>query len=287
MSTRSRLRWIPFVASAAIFRHRKDMTLLATVVGNRTKKRLIRALALTLLLTLPSSLAVRGSDQAQARAANTPVHGGVLTQGFKDDLATLDPAIGYDWNNWPAEKMVFDGLLDYDQGTTLLPRIAAAMPTVSNGGRTYTFTLRKGVHFQNGRELVADDVAYSINRVLNPKVKSPGQSFFLRVSGAQDVANGKTATASGINVRGRYAIQFTLIAPDTTFLNVMAMNFAFIVPKEVVAKEGSGFGHAPVGTGPFILKQWIAGQKLVFVRNPNYFYQGLPYLNGVTFLIEI
>jgi len=262
--------------------------MMVSVFGQRAKARLARALALIVVLTLPASLATaHGSALAQHPAANAPVYGGVLTQGFKDDLATLDPAIGYDWNNWPAEKMVFDGLLDYDEGTTIEPRLAASMPVVSNGGRTYTFTLRKGVDFQNGREVTADDVAYSINRVLNPATKSPGQGFFLDIAGAQDVANGKAATASGIKVLGRYSVQFTLTQPDTTFLNVMAMNFAYIVPKEVVAKEGSGFGHAPVGTGPFILKQWVAGQKLVFVRNPHYFYEGLPYLDGVTFLIGL
>jgi peptide/nickel transport system substrate-binding protein len=67
----------------------------------------------------------------------------------------------------------------------------------------------------------------------------------------------------------------------------MAMNFAYIVPKEVVAKEGANFAHAPVGTGPFMLKQWVPGQKIVFVRNPHYFLSGLPYLDGVTFLIGL
>jgi ABC-type transport system substrate-binding protein len=101
------------------------------------------------------------------------------------------------------------------------------------------------------------------------------------------VANGKAKTASGIQVLGRYTIRFTLTQPDVTFLNVMAMNFAYLVPKEVVAAEGANFGHKPLGTGPFILKQWIPGQKIVFVRNPHYFLQGVPYLDGVTLLIGL
>jgi ABC-type transport system substrate-binding protein len=222
-----------------------------------------------------------------ARASQAPVHGGVLTQGFQNDLATLDPAIGYDWNNWPAEKMVFDGLLDYNSGTTIVPRVAASMPAISDGGRIYTFQLRHDVHFQNGRLLNASDVAYTINRVLDPATKSPGASFFLNIVGAQAVVNGKAKTATGIKVLGRFAIRFTLTQADVTFLNVMAMNFAYIVPKEVVQKEGSSFGHKPVGTGPFILKQWTPGQKIVFVRNPRYFIKGMPYLNGVTFLIGL
>ena len=245
------------------------------------------ALCAALLTLVVAPWGAAAQSYSAVRAADTPVHGGVLTQGFKDDLATLDPAIGYDWDNWPAEKMVFDGLLDYNEGTTIVPRIAARMPTIGNGGRTYTFTLRRGVRFQNGREVTADDVAYTINRVLAPETKSPGQSFFLLIQGAQDVANGKAKTASGIQVLGRYTIRFTLTQPDVTFLNVMAMNFAYIVPKEVVAAEGANFGHKPLGTGPFILKQWIPGQKIVFVRNPHYFLQGVPYLDGVTLLIGL
>ena len=183
--------------------------------------------------------------------------------------------------------MVFDGLLDYNEGTDLEPRLAAKMPTISGGGKVYTFTLRHGVHFTNGREFVAADVAYTINRVLNPQTKSPGASFFRSIKGAAAVMNGKAKTARGIQVVNKYTIRFTLAQPDVTFLNVMAMNFAYIVPKEVVQKEGAGFGHKPVGTGPFMLKQWVLGQKLVFVRNPHYFMTGMPKLDGVTFLIGL
>jgi ABC-type transport system substrate-binding protein len=238
------------------------------------------------VLLLSSATAMKGIAASRTTAL---LHKslGVLTQGFKNDLATLDPAIGYDYNNWPAEKMVFDGLLDYNEGTDLQPRLAAKMPAISGGGKVYTFTLRHGVHFTNGRELVASDVAYTINRVLNPQTKSPGASFYGSIKGAAAVMSGKAKSAPGIQVVNKYTIRFVLSRPDVTFLNEMAMNFAYIVPKEVVQKEGSAFGHKPVGTGPFILKQWILGQKLVFVRNKSYFMPGVPKLDGVTFLIGL
>ena len=116
----------------------------------------------------------------------------------------------------------------------------------------------------------------------------PGsRSFFGSIAGAQAVMNGKAKTASGIKALNKYTIRFTLSHPDVTFLNVMAMNFAYIVPKEVVKKEGAQFGHKPVGTGPFTLQQWVAGQKLVFKRNPHYFLKGVPKLAGITFLIGL
>ena len=243
--------------------------------------------AFGLVLLLSGATAAKSLAASRANATHQHRSLGVLTQGFKNDLATLDPAIGYDYNNWPAEKMVFDGLLDYNEGTDLQPRLAAKMPAISGGGKVYTFTLRRGVHFTNGRELVASDVAYTINRVLNPQTKSPGASFYGSISGAPAVMNGKAKTANGIKVLNKYSIRFVLSRPDVTFLNEMAMNFAYIVPKEVVQKEGAAFGHKPVGTGPFILKQWTLGQRLVFVRNKHYFMAGMPKLDGVTFLIGL
>ncbi len=224
---------------------------------------------------------------AQTNEEVTPQKGGAIIVAYKDDLATLDPAIAYDWTNWPAVKMVFDGLLDYDAATNLLPRLAAEMPTVSDDGSVYTFKLRQGVKFQNGRELTADDVVYTMNRVLDPETASPGAGFYLGIMGAQDFMDGKTETVEGIKALDDYTVQFTLSQPDVTFANKMALNFAYIVPKEVVEEQGDNFGHAPQGTGPFLLKEWQPGQYLVFERNPNYFYEGLPYLDKVTIEVGV
>ena len=167
---------------------------------------------------------------------------------YKDDLATLDPAIGYDWTNWPAIKLVFDGLLDYDSGTTIMPRLAESLPTVSADGTVYTFKLRKGVKFSNGREFNADDVVYTITRVLDPTTGSPGAGFFVGIKGAQEFIDGSATTVEGIKAVDANTVEFTLSAPDVTFLNKMALNFSFIVPKEEVEKAGENFGHATIGT---------------------------------------
>ncbi len=253
------------------------------------KKKTLFCCGLIILMTL---LAACGGIPAaptteNAGAAGAPQKGGSLIIAYKDDLATLDPAIGYDWTNWPAIKMVFDGLLDYDSGTTLKPRIAEAMPTVSEDGTVYTFKLRKGVKFSNGRELTADDVVYTITRVLDPKTGSPGAGFFVGIKGAQDFIDGKATSVEGIKALDANTVEFTLSAPDVTFLNKMAINFSFIVPKEEVEKAGENFGHAPIGTGPFTLKEWKSGESLTFVRNPNYFFEGLPYLDSITIQVGV
>jgi ABC-type transport system substrate-binding protein len=183
--------------------------------------------------------------------------------------------------------MVFDGLLDYDAGTNLMPRIAAELPAVSEDGLVYTFKLREGVKFQNGRELTADDVVYTITRVLDPDTGSPGAGFYVGIKGAQDFVDGNADTVEGIKALDPSTVEFTLSAPDVTFLNKMALNFSFIVPKEAVEEAGENFGHAPVGTGPFTLKEWKSGESLTFERNPDYFYEGLPYLDSVVIQVGV
>src|SRR5690625_2202612 len=84
--------------------------------------------------------------------------GGSAVVSFQDDISTLDPQVGYDWQNWSIIKTIFDGLMDYVPGTTELTPHLAESYEVSEDGRTYTFKLREGVLFHNGREMVADDV---------------------------------------------------------------------------------------------------------------------------------
>jgi oligopeptide transport system substrate-binding protein len=253
-------------------------------------KKIIFSLWLLLLVSLtacgtaaaPTAAPETGNQEGAAPGeAMAPQRGGTVTVVYKDDLATLDPAIGYDWTNWPTIKMVFDGLLDYDDTTNITPRLAESLPEISDDATVYTFKLRSGVKFQNGRELVADDVIYSITRVLDPNTGSPGAGFYVGIKGAQDFIEGKATSVEGLKAVDEHTVQFTLSQPDVTFLNKIALNFAFIVPKEEVEKAGENFGHTPVGTGPFKLKEWQPGQYLIFERNPDYFYEGLPYLDQV------
>src|ERR1043166_8952468 len=96
------------------------------------------ALAASILLS-PLAATIAFADQ--------PKQGGEVVVTFKDDLATLDPAIGYDWNNWSIIKSIFDGLMDYKPGTTELTPDLAESYTISDDGMTYTFKLRPSLKF--------------------------------------------------------------------------------------------------------------------------------------------
>jgi ABC-type transport system substrate-binding protein len=211
--------------------------------------------------------------------------GGEMIVTFKDDLATLDPTYGYDWTNWSVIKSVFDGLMDYKPGTTeLIPDLAESYE-ISDDGLTYTFKLRKGVKFHNGREMTAADVKYSLERTCGPDTKSPGASYYGSLKGFDDFQAGKTKELAGVQAVDDYTVKIELSRPDATLLHLMALNFSFVVPKEVVEAEGQDFGHKPVGTGAFKMAEWTSGQSIVLERHADYFKKGFPRLDKITFQI--
>lgn len=211
--------------------------------------------------------------------------GGSMIVTYKDDVATLDPAIGYDWQNWSMIKSLFDSLMDYEPGTSTLATDLAESYTISEDGLTYTFKLRPGVKFHNGREMTAEDVKYSLDRVTNPATQSPGAGFFASIAGYDAMADGSTTGLSGVKVIDPLTVEITLSRPDATFLHVVALNFSSIVPKEAVDEFGADFGKNPVGTGAFSLAEWTLGQRLVFARNADYWKAGIPKLDEIVFEI--
>ncbi|WP_287012978.1 ABC transporter substrate-binding protein [Actibacterium sp.] len=235
------------------------------------------------MLTSLVALTTAFGAAAQAQDFIDAKQGGAMIVTYKDDVSTLDPAIGYDWQNWSMIKSLFDGLMDYEPGTTILKKDLAEDYTISDDGKTFTFTLRKGVAFHNGREMTAEDVKYSLDRVTNPATQSPGAGFFGSIEGYDDMASGAADSLSGVTVIDPYTVEIKLSRPDATFLHVMAINFSSIVPKEEAEKYGPDFGKNPVGTGAFKLAEWTLGQKLVFARNTDYWNAGVPKLDQITF----
>ena len=235
----------------------------------------------TLLLALAAPAFAQATDTYTPDPNATP--GGAITITYKDDVATLDPAIGYDWQNWSMIKSLFDGLMDYVPGTTDLRPGLAESYEISEDGLAYTFRLRPGVAFHNGREMTAADVVYSLSRVTNPETQSPGAGFFGMIEGFDAMLDGSATTLSGVTAVDPQTVQIKLSRPDATFLHVMALNFASVVPREAVEEFGPDFGRNPVGTGAYKLAEWTLGQRLVFEKNADYWREGIPYLDQITF----
>jgi oligopeptide transport system substrate-binding protein len=201
----------------------------------------------------------------------------------------LDPQAESDEASGGFLDNIFDSLLEYDylaRPAKLKPRAAASLPEITEGGRVYTIHLRPGIHFTpdpafrgNERELVAQDYVYSIERLLDPRMKS--QWLFLvdgKIAGADAVVAEARRTnrfdydraIEGLRALDRYTLRITLTAPDYNFGYVLAMNATAAVAREVVEAYGDAVARHPVGTGPYRLVQWTPGARLVLEANPGY-----------------
>jgi oligopeptide transport system substrate-binding protein len=205
----------------------------------------------------------------------------VLNLASISDVPTLDPAAGYDVESWMFEQMIFDTLVRYsDAGVDLVPDLATAWQS-SPDATTFTFHLRRDAHFTDSRSVTSADFKYAIERVLDPATRSKGIEYYRAIAGAADFIAHRTKAVAGIETPDPWTIVFHLDAPDPIFLHKLAMPFASAVPRELVEKWGEDFSRHVVGSGPFILKEWVGGQRIVLVKNPHYFVRAAPRLDAV------
>ncbi len=182
-------------------------------------------------------------------------------------ISTLDPAFAKDQALIWGTSQLFNGLVRLDTTLRPVPCIAKRW-TISPDGLTYTFTLRDDVRFHKSplfgtpdstRRVVAADFLYSLRRILDPDVASPGLWIFAQV--ADDGFAAPDDTTFVIRLR----------EPFPPLLSLLSMPYCFVVPREVVEHYGTDFRNHPIGTGPFQLQYWKEGVKLVLRKNPLYF----------------
>ncbi len=176
---------------------------------------------------------------------------------------------------------LFDGLLRFNNNLDITPALAHDWK-VSADGRTYTFNLRTGVRFHNGREITADDFVYSLTRLLDPRQESEDAQLYSLIEGTRDYQSGKSLGVSGLKALSPSTLQITLERTYAPFLRVLALQPASVVPREEIEKMGSSFGQAPVGSGAFRFHQWDPEKEIVLAANSDYF-EGKPYLNEIRF----
>ncbi|HMU46105.1 MAG TPA: ABC transporter substrate-binding protein [Chitinophagaceae bacterium] len=198
-------------------------------------------------------------------------------------ITSLDPAFAKSQATmWPAHQL-FNTLVEIDSNLNLVPSLAKSWD-VSDDRTEYVFHLRNDVFFHDddafpaskGRKLTAKDVVFSLGRIIDGKVASPGSWIF----------NGKVANQRPFAAIDDTTFKLKLLKPYNPILGILSMQYCSVVPHEAIEKYGSDFRRHPVGTGPFQFGAWEEGQALILKRNPNYFEKDangnrLPYLDGI------
>ena len=218
---------------------------------------------------------------AQARVSGST--GAVYRRPLGTEPATLDPARIADIYGRSVAQQIFDGLVEFDRTLTIGPAIAEYWKA-SRDGLTWTFTLRKGVRFHNGREVTADDVVFSLTRLLDPKVKSTAADLFMNIQGAQNFREGRTPAVRGLIAVDASTVRVVLDETQVPFVSLLAIGHAKIVPRDLVTQQGDAFGAAPVGTGPFRFEHWERNKEIVLTANADYF-AGAPRLGRIVYRI--
>lgn len=239
---------------------------------------------------LAAALLAVGCDSSTARSRDpdaTPAVAPRLGGQFRFVLEAphyLDPAaVDSVYEALPVGQ-IFDGLVSLDPGLHIVPALADTW-TISKDGRVYTMHLREGVRFHDGTPLTADDVVFTIRRLLDPKreKQSIGVSYLQVVEGAPAFNTGRARSLPGVVALDERRVEIRLTRPYLSFLDVLAMDDLRIVPKNVLRKVGdAAFQRAPIGTGPFRFEAWTASE-LRLAANPDYF-GGKPYLDQVVIL---
>jgi peptide/nickel transport system substrate-binding protein len=221
------------------------------------------------------------------RPAGRP-HKQVFRFNHTDGLSSLDPAFAKSQAIMWAVHQVYSTLVEPDTQMVIRPLLATRWEE-SADHTTFTFYLRPDVYFHDndafangkGRRMTAQDVVYSLRRIMDPATASPGAWIF----------NGRVNPQTGFRALNDTVFQLQLLQPFHPILGILSMQYCSIVPREVVEKYGADFRRHPCGTGPFRYFDWDEGQTLILHRNPRYFEkdaQGrrLPYLDAVkmTFL---
>jgi peptide/nickel transport system substrate-binding protein len=230
--------------------------------------------------TTTSTTSKKSTTPSTTSPSSAAKNGGTVTMVEGTPPQSLDPGLDYTTQGDEVNWLVYTGLTTYahasgNAGTKLIPGLATALPVISNGGKTYTATLRKGLVFSNGKPVVASDFTYALERSL--KIPWGGDSTFItpNVVGAAAYAAGKAKTVSGVttnNATGKIVIH--LIAPYGPFDNVLAFPAFGLIPAGFPMKVQPT--SPPPGVGPYMVTNIVPNASYSVVKNPEWAKMNLP-----------
>ena len=204
----------------------------------------------------------------------------VLRYALKTIPTDLDPALVQDGDTIDLLQNVFEGLTAWSEENKPVGNLATNWD-ISADGRTYTFHLKKGVKFFNGREVTADDVAFSLNRSANRNLGSQTAENYLNdIVGFRDVWDGKAKEMAGIKVIDPATISITIDKARPYFLGKLTYPTGYVVAKEVVGDKKITDIKQMVGTGPFIPTEYQDGVMFKLKANKDY-HNGAPLIDGI------
>jgi peptide/nickel transport system substrate-binding protein len=228
-----------------------------------SKKAKVRRLTGFWAMPLLAAALFAGSQAASAAGSH---RGGTLRLTAQSAAGTIDPQINYTLEFFQVMEISYDGLLTFEKangsaGLTIVPDLATALPKPQDGGKTYVFTLRRGIRFSDGRPVTVDDVVASFRRIY--KVGSPtAGTFFAGIVGA-DACNKTPATCVLPGVVGDSragTVTIHLTAPDAEFYDKIAFIHAVVLPADAPAKDA---GVTPIpGTGPYMIASYDPNHAL-------------------------
>ena len=211
-------------------------------------------------------------EEQQASVApgvDIPV-GGVFRRLWNDP-PTLDPHLTTDTTSAGIIVEIYSGLVAIDSNLELIPDIAESWD-ISPDGLVYTFRLRPDVRFHDGKLVTAHDFKWSLERAANPETASPVADTYINdIVGMQEVFDGVTTSVSGIKVIDDRTLQLTIDAPKAYFLAKLTYPTAYVLDRENVESGGRTWTDTPNGTGPFRLKEYRIGERIVLERNDIYY----------------
>jgi peptide/nickel transport system substrate-binding protein len=208
------------------------------------------------------------------RATGLSHRGGTLRLVSSFGLDFIDPALSYSPVGWSILAVTNDGLVGFRriggiQGIQLVPDLAVALPVASNGGRSYTFRLRRDIRYSNGKLIQPEDFRRAIERVFEVKPASPGTQFYNGILGAGSCRAGPCDLSRGIVTDGvARTVTFRLTAPDADLLSKLAMPFADVVPASTPGRDLER--QRVPATGPYMVASYDKGKSVKLVRNPNF-----------------
>ena len=200
--------------------------------------------------------------------------GGVVRVETEEDVDFLDPALAYATLSWQIQYATCAKLVNYPDergpaGARLSPELAETLPRPTDGGRTYTFRIRQGFRFSppSGEQVTARTLKDSIERSMNPRMRSPAAGFMRDVVGASAFANGSARHVSGITAAGG-TLTIRLAGPSSNLLYRLSLPFFCAVPAGTPI-DPEGLRDVPAA-GPYYVVSHVPGQEIVLHRNPNY-----------------